>query len=76
MDSKSDRVINGIPRWSAPWAAGWSDMDADGQRNARDRLHVLPKNSQRRIQVIGVAASSLAATVWLLAIAWLWPAIT
>lgn len=76
MNSKDNGVANNIPRWSAPWAAGWSDLSAGTQRIGRDRLPKQPRNSQRRLQVIGFASSSLAATVWAFAIAWLWPVIS
>ena len=62
MDTKSDKTVNGIPRWACPWAAGWTGM--------HDQMHTLPKNSLRRIKRIGVAATSVAAAVWLIGIAW------
>jgi hypothetical protein len=64
MDSKSDRTVNGIPQWACPWAAGWTGM--------HNRVHTLPKNSLRRIKRVGVAATSFAATLWLLALVWIW----
>lgn len=82
MSSRSDTNDSGVPRWAGPWAAGWSGMQrhlpsADQRTparssgdNGRPRLHTLPPRARRRIQRIGVAASSFAATVWLLGAAW------
>jgi len=64
MDSRSDKTVNGIPRWAGPWAAGWIGM--------HNQVHTLPKNSLRRIKRVGVTATSLAATIWLLALVWIW----
>ena len=67
MTSTDDKASNGIPNWAAPWAPGWSGM--------HDQGNTLPKKSQRRIQRIGLAATSVAATIWLLGAAWLWQVI-
>ena len=48
------------------------ESKSDKPVDAVPRLHVLPKNSQRRLQRIGVAATSVAATVWLVAALWAW----
>lgn len=90
MESKGDRTVNGIPRWACPWAPGWSGMHQNSPQNSerelllwsqryreeRTRAQALPKNSQRRIQRIGFAATGVAATVWLLAMVWVWQIIT
>jgi hypothetical protein len=34
------------------------------------QVHALPKNSLRRIQRVGVTATSFAATIWVLALVW------
>ena len=62
-----DKNAEGIPRWAAPWAPGWSDM--------RHQVHALPKNSRSRIQRVGIAATSVAATVWLVGLVWVWQVI-
>ena len=84
MKSKGDNTVNGLPRWACPWTAGWSGMPQSSRTNyARELLNLadsdrpaaekeLPKNSQRRIQRIGFAATGVAATVWLLAMVWVW----
>jgi hypothetical protein len=36
------------------------------------QVNTLPKNSLRRIQRVGVTATSFAATIWLLALVWIW----
>lgn len=64
MTARDDKDANAIPRWAAPWAPGWSGM--------RDPNYALPKNVERSIRRIGVAATSVAATIWLLAIVWVW----
>lgn len=66
MTSK-DNSGDGIPRWAAPWAPGWSGM--------RDQVQTLSKNSRRRIQRVGIAATSLAATIWLVGTVWVWQVI-
>jgi len=45
-------------------AAGWTGMHS--------QVNTLPKNSLRRIQRVGVTATSFAATIWLLALIWIW----
>lgn len=88
MESKGDKTANGVPRWAGPWQAGWSGMTNNSGHSAhselarlgscrrQDRLIGLPKNSRRRLQGIGVAATIVASACWLVAIAWLWPVIT
>lgn len=72
----SERVGEGdIPRWSKPWAAGWSAMsdvsriEIDGQRFGQSSR---PRSSRakRQVRAIGLAAGVLAAvcvaaTTWL-----------
>ena len=48
------------------------ESKSDSPVNAVPRLHVLPQNSQQRLQRVGVAATSVAATVWLMAALWAW----
>ncbi|HKO67636.1 MAG TPA: hypothetical protein VJU53_07515 [Burkholderiaceae bacterium] len=38
----------------------------------RDQSQTLPKNAQRRIKRVGIAATSVAATMWLVGAAWAW----
>ena len=82
MESRGDKTVTGIPRWACPWAAGWSGMQknsvasyerellslANRDRSAAEKE--LPNNSRRRIQRISLAATGVAATVWLLGVAW------
>lgn len=87
MDS-NDKSVKGVSRWAGPWQAGWSGMTRPsqshmerelsslGHRSKRAQSQALPKNSQRRIQQIGFAATGLAATVWLVAVVWVWQIIT
>ncbi len=67
MPKRRDQHTNGIPRWSAPWAAGWSAMsdlsriETDPQNfhrrgNASDRAGPV-----RRARGIGLAVSVLTA---------------
>ncbi len=82
MESRGDRTVTGIPRWACPWAAGWSGMHKNSVPNyerellslaSRERSATeieLPKNSQQRLRRIGIAATGVAATVWLLGVAW------
>lgn len=64
MERNENRTANGIPRWACPWTAGWSGMQEQSLK--------LPSNSHRRIRRIGIAASGVAAAVWLTAIVWVW----
>lgn len=64
MERNENQTANGIPRWACPWAAGWSGMQAQSPS--------LPLNSRRRIKRIGIAASGVAAAVWLVAVVWMW----
>lgn len=69
MRMRHDESTNGIPRWSAPWAAGWSAMsdisrietdsqNSHGQSNASPRA-----NPVRRARGIGLVVSVLAAVL-------------
>ena len=42
-------------------------------RSMQDRVRPRPKLARRRIQIVGVAATSAATAVWLIALAWLSP---
>ena len=66
MTPKTDNSA-GIPCWACPWAASWTSMleSARGQQPS-----ALPEDAHRRIQRIGVAATSVAGAIWLLALAW------
>ena len=46
-----------------------------GRRDRSAAEQQLPKNSRRRIQRIGFAATGFAATAWLLALVWMWQVI-
>ena len=63
MERPQNRATKGVPRWACPWAAGWTGM--------HHQVHTLPENSLRRIQRVGVTATSFAATVWVLALVWI-----
>lgn len=63
MKRLQNTIAKGVPCWASPWAAGWTGMN--------DQVHTLPKNSLRRIQRVGVTATSFAATIWLLALVWI-----
>ena len=63
MERTDNRATKGVPRWASPWAAGWTGMHS--------QVNTLPKNSLRRIQRVGVTATSFAATIWLLALVWI-----
>jgi hypothetical protein len=87
MESKGDKTATGIPRWACPWATGSTGMHKNSTPNyerdllsfaasdRRTRVQALPKNSKRRIQRIGFAATGFAATVWLMAVVWIWQVI-
>ena len=67
MPSRHDENSNGIPRWSAPWAAGWSAMsdisriETDPQ-NFRGQDNASPRaNPVQRARGIGLAVSVLTA---------------
>ena len=64
MEVNGVKHLSGIPRWSSPWAAGWSGMHG--------QVQTLPKDARRRIQRVGIAATSVAAMIWLLGIGWAW----
>lgn len=71
MTPKTDSS-GGIPSRACPWAASWTSMH-DGGRARQPQA--LPKDAHGRIQRIGVAATGVAATIWLLAAVWMWQAI-
>ncbi len=72
MSLKTDILAGGAPRWACPWTASWTSM----QNGARARQpHPLPKDAHRRIQRVSVAATSVAATLWVLALVWVWQVI-
>ncbi|HVE90606.1 MAG TPA: hypothetical protein VNA44_13005 [Burkholderiaceae bacterium] len=72
MTPKKDNPRSGIPTWACPWAASWMGMP-DGRRTLQP--HALPKDAHRRIERIGVAATGVAATIWVLAMVWVWQVI-
>jgi hypothetical protein len=41
----------------------------------RDQRPALPEKSQRRIQRVGIAATGIAATIWLVGAIWAWQVI-
>lgn len=69
MESKGNNSLTGIPRWACPWTAEVSGMHTNSHAAAETGL---PKNSQRRLQRIGFAATGIAASVWLMAVVWVW----
>lgn len=87
MEPRGYKTAAGTPRWACPWGAGWSGKHkisvlnykreqlsfAGRDRSAAEQL--LPKNSRRRIQKIGFAATGFAGTAWLLALVWVWQVI-
>lgn len=62
MSSNNESFV-GTPRSIARWIP---------DSNTRDQSQTLPKNSQRRIKRIGIAATGVAATIWLAGAAWAW----
>jgi len=48
---------------------------APGSSRIRDQSQMLPQNSRRRIQRVGIAATSVAAMIWLIGVAWAWQVI-
>ena len=66
MQSRHDENTTGIPRWSAPWAAGWSAMsdisrietDTHGF-NGQAKTH--RTHPWRRMRFIGLTAGALTA---------------
>ncbi len=83
MESKGDKALTGVPRWACPWpteapgvhsnSCSTSECDLlsppHSDRLGTDRQLL---NSERRLQRIGIAATSVAASVWLLAAIWVW----
>ena len=61
--TSNNKCLIGTPDSIARWIPE-SDM--------RDQIQTLPKNAQRRIQIVGIAATSVAATIWLAGAAWAW----
>lgn len=88
MEPKGDKALTGAPRWACPWPMEVSRMHAssrsrsacellsppNGDRSAAETE--LPKDSQRRLQWIGFAATGVAASVWLMAAIWVWEILT
>jgi len=72
---KQHEQFNGVPRWSAPWAAGWSAMSDISRIEVdtdRENSHASPNagKARRGARGFGLAAGALtamvvAATVWL-----------
>ena len=62
-----NRNINNIPRWSAPWAAGWSSMsdisriETDAERGSSLANEPHATNPRERTRALGLAAAALAA---------------
>jgi hypothetical protein len=87
MESKGDKTATGVPRWACLWTTGSTGTHKNSAPNyerellslsgsdRRARVQTLPKNSQRRIQRIGFAATGFAATLWLMAVVWIWQVI-
>ena len=75
MRSSEKAGDGGIPRWSAPWAAGWSAMSDISRIEIEERgfdqgRRTRRPHAKRRVRAIGVAAGVLAAaclavTTWL-----------
>lgn len=87
MESKGDKALTGISRWACPWPAQVSDGHTNtsslferdqsgphaGNRPAAEED--LPKDARRRLQTIGLAATSFAASVWLIGVIWVWQSV-
>ncbi|HVG03630.1 MAG TPA: hypothetical protein VM937_01700 [Burkholderiaceae bacterium] len=71
MTPNKDNSRSGIPTWACPWQASWTAVPDKHTHQP----HALPKNAHRRIERIGVAASGVAATIWVLAMVWVWQVI-
>ena len=54
----------GVPRWAEPRDAG---MLGDSYQAGTPA-----KNAQRRIQRVGIAATGVAAAIWLAGAVWMW----
>ena len=59
-DKSSDRIA----RSAEPWASAPSGMAAP--------VDTLPENARRRIELVGIAATGVAATIWSLGVVWAW----
>ncbi|MGZ8993624.1 MAG: hypothetical protein ACXW16_06370 [Burkholderiaceae bacterium] len=84
MEAKGAKALTGISRWACPWPAEMSKtrttshssyecnllIPRDSDRSATEEE--LPKYSRRRLQTIGFAATGVAASVWLMAVIWVW----
>jgi len=76
MKSTHDNGTSGVPRWSAPWAAGWSAMsdlsrvETDVQSFHTRAPQPDQANPVRRNRAFGLVAGTLAA-VWIVAAIWL-----
>ena len=65
MPTRHDENTNGIPRWSAPWAAGWSAMsdisriETDPQNFHGNRSASQRPNPVRRARALRALAGVL-----------------
>lgn len=84
MESKSDKTLTAISRWACPWPAEVSNTHTNS-RSTCEREPFSPRNSDRsnlkkelpgdfprRLKTIGFAATGVAASVWLMAVIWVW----
>jgi len=66
----------GIPRWSKPWAAGWTAMsdisriEVDNQ-GARRSTHASSRAHARHLRAVGLAMVAIATVVSASAVVWL-----
>ena len=83
MEPKGDNALTGSSRWACPPAELSKTRTSSHSSHERELLIPrdsdrsapdggLPEGSRRRLQMIGCAATGVAASVWLMGAIWVW----